>query len=133
MLARTGMFLAPYPIDAIFLVTEERRILMPIAPLFAVWYCIPPRSEPMISRPYHIRPYPRPLRMYRLGLDTLKDTMLLARVDYLLAGGANGLAVGSNVSLMAQIWNAGTYKLLNLSIMVLILLRTNLHCCQANS
>jgi hypothetical protein len=40
----------------------------------------------------------------------LKDTLLLARADYLLAGGANGLAVGSNVSLMAQVWNADAYK-----------------------
>jgi hypothetical protein len=59
---------------------------------------------------YHIRPYPRPLHMYRLGLDVLKDAMLLAQADYLLAGGTNGLAVGSNVSLMAQVWNAGAYN-----------------------
>jgi hypothetical protein len=59
---------------------------------------------------YYIRPYPRPLHMYHLGLDVLKDALLLTRADYLLAGGANGLAVGSNVSLMAQVWNAGAYK-----------------------
>jgi hypothetical protein len=48
--------------------------------------------------------------MYHLGLDVLKDVLLLARADYLLAGGTDGVASGSNVSRMAQVWNADTYQ-----------------------
>jgi hypothetical protein len=110
MLARTRMLLAAYPIDAIFLVTEEQAYLDAYNAAFRGMVLHTAAFRTYDLNAYYIRPYPRPLHMYRLGLDVLKDTMLLARADYLLAGGANGLAVGSNVSLMAQVWNAGAYK-----------------------
>jgi hypothetical protein len=43
--------------------------------------------------------------MYHLGLDVLKDALLLSRCHYLLAGGRDGVASGSNVSRMAQVMN----------------------------
>jgi hypothetical protein len=110
MLSRTRMLLAAYPINAIFLLTEEQAYLDAYKAAFHGMVLNTAAFRTYDVNAYNIRPYPRPLHMYRLGLDVLKDTMLLARADYLLAGGANGLAVGSNVSLMAQVWNAGAYK-----------------------
>jgi hypothetical protein len=110
MLARTRMLLAVYPINAIFLVTEEQAYLDAYSAAFPGMVLHTAAFRTYDVNAYYIRPYPRPLHMYRLGLDVLKDTLLLARADYLLAGGANGLAVGSNVSLMAQVWNADAYK-----------------------
>jgi len=110
MLARTRMLLNAYPIDAIFLVTEEQAYLDAYSSTFRdmVMHTAAFRTYDINS--YHIRPYPRPLHMYHLGLDALKDTLLLARADYLLAGGTEGVASGSNISRMAQVWNAGRYK-----------------------
>jgi hypothetical protein len=113
MLARTRMLLAEYPINAIFLVTEEQAYLDAYSAAFRdmVFHTAAFRTYDVNA--YHIRPYPRPLHMYHLGLDVLKDTLLLARADYLLAGGLkedDGVAGGSNVSMIAQVWNARAYK-----------------------
>lgn len=48
--------------------------------------------------------------MYHLGRELLVDTLLLSQCDYLLAGGMGGLAFGSGVSMMAQVFNDNTYK-----------------------
>ncbi len=110
MLTRTRILLAAYPIDAIFLVTEEQAYLDAYRAAFGDMVLHTAAFRTYDVNAYRIRPYPRPLHMYDLGLDVLKDTLLLARTDYLLAGGNDGLAIGSNVSRMAQVWNAGAYR-----------------------
>jgi hypothetical protein len=88
MVSRTRMLLATYPINAIFLLTEEQAYLDAYKAAFHGMVLNTAAFRTYDVNAYNIRPYPRPLHMYRLGLDVLKDTMLLARTDYLLAGGA---------------------------------------------
>lgn len=100
-----------YPVDNIFLVTEQQHYLDIIIKKFGniVSYTDYFRVyEP--DNAYKISPYPRELHMYKLGLEVIVDTLLLSHVDYLIAGGRDGVADGSNVSRTAQILNARKYK-----------------------
>lgn len=110
MLERTNSLLHSRKIDKIFLVTEEKSYLDIFIDTFGDMVLYTNAFRTYDINAYTIRPYPRPLHMYSLGREVLVDTLLLARVDYLLASGNDGIANGSNVSLMAQVLNNSAYK-----------------------
>jgi hypothetical protein len=105
MLKRAGTILSTHPVDALFLVTEEQSYLDAFRAAFGEKLLHTAAFRTYDVNAYHLQPYPRPLHMYRLGLDVRKDTLLLSRCQYLLAGGRDGVASGSNVSQMAQVLN----------------------------
>ncbi|GHV54909.1 hypothetical protein FACS1894206_08690 [Deltaproteobacteria bacterium] len=109
MISKTKYLLDTYPIDKIFLVTEEQAYLDIFVQTFGERIVFTNAFRTYDINAYHIRPYPREQHMFRLGLDVLVDTMLLARTQYLLAGGKDGVASGSNVSQMAQVLNGNQY------------------------
>jgi hypothetical protein len=110
MLERTEKLLKTYCIDKIFFVSEEQSYLELFKSKFGSKVFATDAFRTYDINAYHLRPYPRRQHMYRLGLDVLRDTLLLARADYLLASGNEGIASGSNVSQMAQVLNNGNYR-----------------------
>ncbi|MDL2279547.1 hypothetical protein LJC15_02645, partial [Desulfovibrio sp. OttesenSCG-928-G11] len=114
MLERVRLLLKKLPIDIIFIVSEDQGHV----DLFYEHFGARVRSSPAFrtygENAYLMRPYPREQHMYRLGLEVLVDALLLARCDYLLAGGYGGLAFGSGVSMAAQIFKDGQYEHLEL-------------------
>jgi hypothetical protein len=110
MIERTRMLLDRFSVDRIFIVSEEQAYLDLFKSLFGEMVVSTCAYRTYDVDAYKIRPYPRIDHMYNLGLDVLRDTLILSRADYLLALGANGFATGSNVSQFAQVLNAGKYK-----------------------
>jgi hypothetical protein len=110
MIERARMLLDRYSIDRIFIVSEEQAYVDTIKGLFGDIVTSTAAFRTYDINAYDIRPYPRQDHMYNLGLDVLRDAIILSRTDYLLAVGANGLAGGSNVSQFAQVLNAGAYQ-----------------------
>lgn len=107
MLAKVEEFLDRFSIGAIFWVTEEKQYADVFKERFGeLVYCTDAYRTYGVNA-YHLRPYPRPLHMYKLGLDVLCDALLLGRADYLLASGQGTVANGSNVSLAAQVFSKG--------------------------
>lgn len=105
MLDRAEGLLRAYPIDGIFVVSEERSYVDAFTQRFGDKVIATEAFRTYETNAYTLPEYPRPLHMYRLGLDLLVDTLLLAQCSYLLAGGMGGLAFGSGVSMMAQLLN----------------------------
>ena len=107
--------LAIYPIKKIFLSTEQSEYVDKLKEEFGdmLMYNANYFRTPQNVNAYTMNPAPRELHFYRLGLNVLLDAVLLSRADYLLAGGHPGfgnLAMGSNVSLFAQIMNNKHFK-----------------------
>lgn len=110
IIERTRMLLDRFPIDRIFIVSEEQDYVDLIKRQFGDMVVSTCAFRTYDINAYHIRPYPGKEHMYNLGLDVLRDTLILSRSDYLLALGNDGMAWGSNVSLFAQVLNGGVYK-----------------------
>ena len=110
MLDKTAWLLSSYPINTIYLVSEEQRYVDLFVRQFGKRVVFTNAFRTYDDNAYHLRPYPRANHMYTLGYEVLFDTLLLANTDYLLASGTGGVASGSNVSQMAQVLNAGSYK-----------------------
>ena len=98
-------------VDKIFVATEQQRYLDILKKRFGsmLLYTDYYRTYENINA-YWVTPQPRKFHMYKLGLEIIIDALLLSHVDYLIAGGVDGVANGSNVSLTAQILNGGKYK-----------------------
>lgn len=106
MVETTKQMIRKHNINKVFLVTEDKGYLAIFQKEFGdiLIYTDAFRTYEGVNA-YHLDPQPRELHNYKLGLEVLKDMFLLSRTNYLLASGNQGLAYGSNVSYMAQIFN----------------------------
>jgi hypothetical protein len=109
MLARAEQLLRSLPIDRIFIVSEEQAYVDAFQRRFGEMVLCTDAFRTYEENAYRLPIYPRPLHMYHLGLDVLRDAILLSQCAYLLAGGMGGLAFGSGVSMMAQLLNDRRY------------------------
>ena len=111
MVKTTKEMIKKYEIDKVFLVTEDKGYLAIFQKEFGdmLLYTDSFRTYEG-ENSYTINPPPRNLHMYNLGLEVLIDMLLLSKTNYLLASGQDGLAYGSNVCLMAQIFNNNKYR-----------------------
>lgn len=106
MIDRTKQMIKEHNIEKIFLVTEDKGYLTIFQKEFKdiLIYTDAFRTYEGVNA-YTIEPKPRDLHMYKLGLEILRDMLLLSKTNYLLASGKDELAYGSNVSYVAQIFN----------------------------
>lgn len=98
-------------VDRIFLVTDEEEYLELFKARYGdrLIFTSAFRAKAGVDS-FRMQPPPRERHRYLLGLETVRDTLLMSRCDYLIASGKDGLAGGSNVSQVAQILNEGKYK-----------------------
>jgi hypothetical protein len=109
IVGRTRMLLDRFPIDRIFIVSEEQAYVDLLKRLFGDMVVCTSAFRTYDINAYYIRPYPRKEHMYNLGLDVLRDALILSRSDYFLTNGEKGLT-GSNVSLFSLVLNGGAYE-----------------------
>lgn len=108
MLGGARDMMARHRVDRIFIVSEERAYIDVFKKHFGEMVVYTKAFRTYDDNAYAIRPHPRELHMYKLGLAVLLDTLLLSRCAYLLAHGKDGLG-GSNVSRMAQVLSNNNY------------------------
>ena len=87
--------------DRVFLVTEGQEYLRKFKKSFGHRLQYSQACRPYRRNAY--RYYPRPLHMYRLGLEVLSDAIILSRCGGLVSG-------NSNVSEAAIMLNRGRYR-----------------------
>jgi hypothetical protein len=108
-------FLAQYPIDKIFLATDDKGYEEKLRKQFSDKIIAPEhfRVNDGVDA-FAVKPYPRHQHLYKLGFEVLTEAMLLSKADYFICGGIKTdrgyEAAGSNVALYAQILNKQRYK-----------------------
>ena len=110
MLERTRELLQRFSIDKIYIVSEDQGYVDLFKNEFRERVLCTDSFRTHGENAYKMPPTVRSLHMYNLGREILRDTLLLSQTDYLLASGKGELAFGSGVSLMAQLWNGGRYR-----------------------
>jgi len=104
MIPRAEALVAKYSYEKVFIATEEQAYVDLFRSVFGSRIICTDAFRTYDTNGYTI--YPRPNHKYQLGLDILRDTLLLARCNALLCS-------GSNVAEFAQFFNAGRYEVVS--------------------
>lgn len=101
--SRIDKIISMYPVDYIFVVTEEQTYLDFLQQTYGDKVIFTDAFRTHEENAYFLKKKPRDLHMYKLGLDVMIDTYLLSLATYLVASGKDDVASGSNVSRFAQV------------------------------
>lgn len=114
LLDRIYMAMGIYPVDKIYLVTEQSDYVDMLKKEFGdklIYYPDYYRTPYKVNA-YKMYPEPRENHKYLLGKEVLIDTLILSRADYLICGGHPKYTnlSGSNVATAAIVMNNNNYK-----------------------
>ena len=104
MVARAQVLMAERGYEKVFLVTEEQSYLDTFRSMFGSQLVATNAFRTYEENAYDVSP--RQDHKYQLGLDVLRDTLVLAKCNALLCA-------GSNVSVFAEFLNAGRYDVVS--------------------